>query len=106
MGRLTPYLVRVGRSHEVVGIFAATDLDHLAVLIDQCCDPAGLECLSLGEGGVFVPSRTDAQWPARFTRAGEAEPADEYPLNGGHLDDNWRELSQEGRWEPLGVQIG
>lgn len=99
MGRLTPYLVRVGRSHEVVGIFAATDLDHLAHLVDQCCDPAGLECLPVGEGGIIVPNPTTARWPMRFNSAEEPDPADEHPLDGAHLDECWHNACQEGDWQ-------
>jgi len=100
------FAVRVAEDHQVVGIFVADGLDHLAHLVDQCCDPAGTEYLRLGMGGFYVGGRTNARWPARDIRnvSGEVidiEPVDSDPLAGGTLDDYWWRDVQEGDWFPL-----
>ena len=63
---LTPYAIRLAEDRQVVGIFVAENLDRLADLVDQCCDPSATEYLRLGYGGVYVPDRTEAQFPARL----------------------------------------
>lgn len=105
---LTPsaFAVRMSADNQIVGIFVAVSLDHLADLVDQACDPAATEYLSLGIGGVYVGSRTPSQWPPRWETgdAGErvdviAEDAD--PLKGACLDDFWGRDMDDGEWLPL-----
>lgn len=53
------YLVRLRdraelRSHELVGVFVARDLDDLFWLIDQCVDPYACEYRRLSEGGFYM----------------------------------------------------
>ena len=100
------FAVRMADDHQVVGIFVAVDLDHLADLVDQACDPAATEYLRLGTGGVYVGSRTPAQWPPRWETDDAGEPVDIIdddadPLKGATLDDLWGRDMDDGVWLPM-----
>lgn len=100
------FAVRMSEGHQVVGIFVAVDLDHLADLVDQCCDPASTDYLRLGIGGVYVGSRTSAQWPPRWETDDAGEPVDIIPddadpMKGACLDDFWGRDMDDGEWLPL-----
>lgn len=102
----TAFAVRLAEDQQVVGIFVAVDLDQLADLVDQCCDPAATEYLRMGVGGVYVGTPTAARWPARELRdpSGEVidiEPDDEDALRGASLDDFWWRDIYQGEWFPL-----
>lgn len=100
------FAVRMSDDHQVVGIFVAEDLEQLAELVDQCCDPASTDYLKLGIGGVYVSARTAAQWPARMEKNGAGEDVDVVlddadPLKGAGLDDFWWRDVDDGEWLPL-----
>ena len=56
-GPLVPaYLVRLIKSHDIVGFFTADDLDELAIAIDECADVDACEYVKLSVGGVMWES--------------------------------------------------
>lgn len=95
------YLVRVGRTHEVVGLFVSDSLATLGELVDECTDVSGCEYLPVGVGGLFVPSKTDAQLPARQVDE-DFHPDDEHPFDGAVLSELWYDaLRHNERWKTL-----
>jgi hypothetical protein len=60
------YIVRLGETgdgtgqnvHELVGIFCAESIAQLIELVDEFCEPAGMEYAPLGPGGVGWSGRT------------------------------------------------
>jgi hypothetical protein len=63
-GPLVPaYLVRLIKSHDIVGFFTADDLDELAIAIDECADVDACEYVKLPVGGV---SGRALQYPSRL----------------------------------------
>lgn len=98
---MTAYLVRLADDHQVVGIFVAEDVDELAYLVDQACDPRATEYLELTSGGAYVGGQTAAQWPLRMVSEDCAHPDDEDPLRGASLDDAWLDASINGAWTSL-----
>ena len=56
-GPLVPaYLVRLIKSHDIVGFFTADDLDELAIAIDECADVDACEYVELPVGGIMWES--------------------------------------------------
>jgi hypothetical protein len=49
-------LVRLIKSHHIVGFFAADDLDALEIVVDECTDISGCEYVELPEGGIMWES--------------------------------------------------
>jgi hypothetical protein len=59
------YLIRLIKSHDIIGFFAADDLDALKIVVDECADVSGCEYVKLPEGGIVwespaKPVRIDA----------------------------------------------
>jgi hypothetical protein len=59
------YLVRLIKSHDIIGFFAADDLDALEIVVDECTDVSGCEYVELPEGGIMwespaIPVRINA----------------------------------------------
>jgi hypothetical protein len=50
------YLVRLIKSHDIVGFFTADDLDELAITIDECSDVDACEYVELPLGGIMWES--------------------------------------------------
>ena len=50
------YLVRLIKSHDIVGFFTADDLDELAIAIDECADVDACEYVELPVGGIMWES--------------------------------------------------
>jgi hypothetical protein len=50
------YLVRLIKSHSIVGFFAADDFDALEIVVDECTDISGCEYVELPEGGIMWES--------------------------------------------------
>jgi hypothetical protein len=53
---VSAYLVRLIKSHDIVGFFTADDLDELAIAIDECADVDACEYVKLPVGGVMWES--------------------------------------------------
>lgn len=103
---LQTYAVRVAEDHQVVGIFAARSEEVLALIIDEVTDPSAVEILELGEGGFYVPAKTEAQFPMRLLTTSEGEPdeevpADSDPLAGGTLSEVWFDRMAGGQWRRI-----
>lgn len=98
------YLVRQGRDRQVVGIFVAKDVDQLAVLIDECCDPSGCEYLPAGPGGIFQSRRTDAQFPIRYVGE-DPHPDDGAPFVGADYTDSWH-MAMDQSWRSVAKDLG
>lgn len=95
------YLVRAASNGEVVGVFAATSLARLALVVDECCDPGVTEYLEVGEGGYYVPHATSAVWPPRFDKGADMpDERDVHPLDRGGLSGEWFQ-ALSGDWRPL-----
>ncbi len=50
------YLVRLIKNRDVVGFFAAEDLDDLVVAVDECTDVAACEYVEMPPGGIMWTS--------------------------------------------------
>jgi hypothetical protein len=50
---MAAYLVRTIHEHDIVGFFAADEIDALLMTVDECTDPAGCEYLELPAGGLM-----------------------------------------------------
>lgn len=104
---MNAYMVRLADSHEVVGIFVARSIDRLWWAVDECTSPQDCEYRKLGEGGVFVPGRTSAQWPTRTIHDrikddGGIHPDDEDDLRGAILSEEWAIYDHENvKWTSL-----
>ena len=100
------FAVRRSENQQVVGIFVALELNQLADLVLQCCDPTATEYLMLGPGGVCTDVLNPAQWPARELPHAEGgfvgfEPEDEDPLKDAKLDEYWWGDIDRGDWHAL-----
>jgi len=102
---MSSFAVRHAETQEVVGIFAASSLEGLRNVVDECTDPWICEYVRLStNGGIFVPDRTEAQWPARFKNEDELFDEDENALNESVLSESWLDNIMFGRWKPLGAK--
>jgi hypothetical protein len=50
------YLVRLIKNRDIVGFFAADDLDDLVIAVDECTDVAACEYVELPAGGIMWTS--------------------------------------------------
>ena len=50
------YLVRLIKNRDIVGFFAADDLDELVVAVDECADVPACEYVELPPGGIMWTS--------------------------------------------------
>lgn len=98
------YLVRQGSDRQVVGIFVAKDVDQLAVLIDECCDPSGCEYLPAGAGGIYQSGRTAAQFPIRYIGE-DPHPDDGSPFVGADYTDSWH-TAMDQPWRSVVGDLG
>ena len=103
---LAAFAVRLSKTHQVVGVFVAVELNQLADLVLQCVDPTKTEYLVLGPGGICTDLSNTAQWPARELRNANGEfedfdPADEDPIKDAKLDEQWWLDIDRGDWHPL-----
>jgi hypothetical protein len=74
------YLVRTIDDHDIVGFFAADDMEDLVIAVDECTEPADCEYVELPVGGIMWSS-----------------PAITVPLNPGNCED---ENSHDGEQLP------
>lgn len=96
------YFVRIIKERQVVGIFAAWDIDELQDIVDECCDPADCEYVAVGPGGIFQTGFTKAQFPVRFVgEVGEnVHPDDISPFAEASYSDSWHD-AMDGQWRKL-----
>jgi hypothetical protein len=102
------YLVRTIDEHDLVGIFVASSLLELALLIDEGLDPGICEYLRIGAGGIMwtgpavaipVPSSGD-----------DAISDDPIPWSEATFTEGWEEPlhgygPSKGKWKPLEFDI-
>ena len=50
------YVVRLIQNRDIVGFFAAEDVDDLAIVVDECTDPGACEYAELPVGGIMGAS--------------------------------------------------
>jgi hypothetical protein len=50
------YLVRLIQNRDIVGFFAADDIDDLVITIDECTDVSACEYVELPPGGIMWTS--------------------------------------------------
>ncbi|TPG06569.1 hypothetical protein [Sphingomonas oligophenolica] len=64
------YLVRLNEAQhhprEIVGIFAASSDEHLADMIDECCDVDSIEIADLGAGGLYWSGPVEVTLPLTY----------------------------------------
>jgi hypothetical protein len=109
-----PYLVRLKadqkNAREIVGFYVSPSLNHLAELVDECCDVIHCEYRELGPGGIFwehltgspVPRAAEPDWEKLADDWSVIPPV---PTLSQRWDDMFRtpddEAAEDVLWTPL-----
>jgi hypothetical protein len=99
------YLVRTIDKKDLVGIFVAPDVFALALLVDECTDPADCEYQRMKPGGLMWTSPA-VPVPLVFDDEDEDDLApDPIPWSAATMTESWWdsffEWSAHGRWRPI-----
>jgi hypothetical protein len=83
------YLVRTIEEHDIVGFFAADEMEDLLIAVDECTDPSDCEYMELPVGGIMWSSPAIAIPLSRGDDADEESEAERLPWEKADLSDTW-----------------
>jgi len=102
--QMAAYVVRLIKTHDLVGIFFARDHDGLCVVVDECTETDCCECAKLPHGSIFWPVPA-VPVPYTYSDVDEEPEGGSIPWAHAELSESWAEflMDPETLWTPLGT---